>query len=124
MATVLITGANRGVGLELARCFSQRGDLVFGTSRNTDVAEAGLFARVLKLDVRSEASIAMLEERLVGLHIDILINKMYNWATKQKPRSIKNMEYEVTKNMYTEWEMGCGVCRLIECIIFAGVNIY
>jgi len=36
--------------------------------------------------------------------IDTLINKMYNWATKQKPRSIKNMEYEVTKNMYTEWK--------------------
>lgn len=37
-------------------------------------------------------------------NIDTLINQMYKWAAQQKPRGIKNMEYEVTKNMYTEWK--------------------
>ena len=33
MATVVITGANRGIGLELARLYAARGDTVIGAVR-------------------------------------------------------------------------------------------
>ena len=41
MATTLITGANRGIGLELARLSLAAGDTVIGTARDPDGA-AGL----------------------------------------------------------------------------------
>ena len=38
MTTILITGANRGIGLELARAALQKGWKVFGSARTTDQA--------------------------------------------------------------------------------------
>ncbi|MDZ4347994.1 MAG: SDR family oxidoreductase [Xanthomonadaceae bacterium] len=74
--TVLITGANRGIGLEYARQFAAKGYRVIGTARNP--AEAGELAevadRVEALDVADGDSVAALARRLDGLPIDILIN--------------------------------------------------
>lgn len=76
MATVLITGANRGIGLAFAKAFRRRGDEVIGTAREPagagDLAETG--ARVEELDVSDDASVASLVERIVGVPIDLLIN--------------------------------------------------
>jgi NAD(P)-dependent dehydrogenase (short-subunit alcohol dehydrogenase family) len=74
--TVLITGANRGIGLEMARQLTARGVNVIGTARKP--AEAGelkaLGARVEQLDVIDERSVAALAQRLEGVAIDVLIN--------------------------------------------------
>jgi len=74
--TVLITGANRGLGLEYAQQFSERGYTVIGTARNPDAATelAEVADRVEQLDVADPASVAALAERLDGVPIDILIN--------------------------------------------------
>ncbi len=74
--TVLITGANRGLGLEYAQQFSERGYTVIGTARNPDAATelAKVADRVEQLDVADPASVAALAERLDGVPIDILIN--------------------------------------------------
>jgi NAD(P)-dependent dehydrogenase (short-subunit alcohol dehydrogenase family) len=40
MKTVLITGANRGIGLEHARCFAARGVHVFATTRSPQESTA------------------------------------------------------------------------------------
>ncbi len=74
---VVITGAGRGLGLGLVRCFVERGDHVVGTARtpesSTDLAD--LAADVVELDVASDSSITGAAERLAQLgHIDILIN--------------------------------------------------
>ena len=75
MATVLITGAGRGIGLALARIYAGRGDTVIGTARVP--AQAGdlktLGASVCPLDVSSEASHTALATTLAGRPIDILI---------------------------------------------------
>lgn len=75
-ATVLITGANRGIGLEYARQFEARGYRVIGTARNPDEATElkQVSDRVEALDVTDAASVAALAERLKGVPIDILIN--------------------------------------------------
>ena len=41
MPTVLITGANRGLGLEYARQYSQQGWTVLACARNTNAPELG-----------------------------------------------------------------------------------
>jgi len=74
--TVLITGANRGIGLELARQLSERGALVIGTARKPAEASElkALGVRVEQLDVTDGESVAALAKRLDGLAIDTLIN--------------------------------------------------
>ena len=74
--TVLITGANRGLGLEFAKQYVKAGYKVYGTARKpesaTDLKATG--AEVLKLDVTSEEDINALVKTLKGKKIDILIN--------------------------------------------------
>ena len=57
--TVLITGANRGIGLELARQYVADGWQVIGTARKpqaaTELRELG--ATVLQLDVTNQESV-------------------------------------------------------------------
>lgn len=74
--TVLITGANRGLGLEFATQFRARGYTVIGTARSPEKAVElkATGARVMKLDVTSEEEIADLAKALGGERIDILIN--------------------------------------------------
>ncbi len=74
--TVLVTGANRGIGLEMARQFEARGMHVIGTARNPESAEAlkATGVRVEQLDVTDADSIAGLARRLQGVKIDMLVN--------------------------------------------------
>ena len=77
MATVLITGANRGVGLALATIYAKRGDTVIGTARDPAKAQElkalGSRVEVHQLDVTKEASFAAIAKKLAGRSIDILI---------------------------------------------------
>jgi hypothetical protein len=74
--TVLITGANRGIGLALAERFSKAGFEVIGTARSPEKAATlkALGARVEKLDVASQQSVDAMAGRLGDVPIDILIN--------------------------------------------------
>ncbi len=74
--TVLITGANRGLGLEFAKQYSQAGFSVIATARNTEKAEEliALGVQVEPLDVTDVDSIAALAKSLGNKPIDILIN--------------------------------------------------
>ena len=73
---VLITGANRGIGLEFARHYKERGYTVIGTARNLDQATElkALGVRVELLDVADASSIAALKQRLANVPLDIVIN--------------------------------------------------
>lgn len=73
MATILITGANRGIGLELARQYEAAGDSVIRTMR--DISGAGpSIGTVQPLDVTDAASVDALAKALDGQPIDLLIN--------------------------------------------------
>lgn len=74
--TVLITGANRGIGLELARQYSEAGFRVIGTAREPASAKAlaATGADVFELDVTDQASVDRLAGDLAGRPIDMLIN--------------------------------------------------
>jgi NAD(P)-dependent dehydrogenase (short-subunit alcohol dehydrogenase family) len=74
--TVLITGANRGLGLEFARQYKQAGWRVIGTARNPGEAQEleALGATVMQLDVASQQSVDDLAAALGDEPIDLLIN--------------------------------------------------
>jgi NAD(P)-dependent dehydrogenase (short-subunit alcohol dehydrogenase family) len=73
---VLITGASSGVGQCSARLLSQRGDKVFGTSRNPASADSIPGVEMLSLDVRADASVRACVDDVVnrGGRLDVLIN--------------------------------------------------
>lgn len=72
----LITGANRGIGLELARLMAHRGDAVIGTTRQASEATelTALGVTVMPLDVLDPSSIDALGAALAGRPIDVLVN--------------------------------------------------
>jgi len=75
MATVLITGCNRGIGLQLAAQLHTRGDSVIGVCRNASEELSKLGIRVISgIDVSDGASINELTAELNGEKIDVLIN--------------------------------------------------
>jgi NAD(P)-dependent dehydrogenase (short-subunit alcohol dehydrogenase family) len=82
MTTYLITGANRGIGLALARSLLSQGRRVIGTARDPsgagDLAAGG--AEVMPLDVADESSALALARSIGERPIDVLINNagVYN----------------------------------------------
>jgi len=78
MPTVLITGANRGIGLELARQYAAAGWDVIGCCRKPKEADALKALKgnveVKALDVAKPASITRLAAALKGRPIDVLLN--------------------------------------------------
>jgi NAD(P)-dependent dehydrogenase (short-subunit alcohol dehydrogenase family) len=80
MATVLVTGANRGIGLALCRRFVKRGDSVVAVCRTTstdlDALAANASGKVrieAGVDVTQDAPVAALAARLAGTRLDVLV---------------------------------------------------
>ena len=82
MATILITGANRGIGLEFVRQYADAGWQIIATCRDPAVAgelrslaQAHTNIRIETLDLASPASIDELAGRLgTRLALDVLLN--------------------------------------------------
>lgn len=75
MATVVVTGANRGIGLELAKQCKERGDTVIAGCRSSSPELDALGVRVeTGVDVGDDSSVQDFAERLAGVSIDLLIN--------------------------------------------------
>lgn len=67
MATVLVTGANRGIGLEYCRQLRSRGDTVIAVCRSPSEALNQLNIRVESdVDITSDASVAALAQKSGG----------------------------------------------------------
>ncbi len=75
MKTILITGSNRGIGLEYCRQLSSRGDEVIATCRSASAELKELNIKIeTGIDISLENSMDILVERLQGKKIDVLIN--------------------------------------------------
>ena len=75
MATVLVTGANRGIGLQLCRQLAARSDEVIAVCREPTDELSNLGVRVIDaIDVGSGTAVETLREELDGQPIDVLIN--------------------------------------------------
>ena len=87
--TILITGANRGIGLELTKQFAQDGWQVFACCRNPADAgklqaltERDLAIEIHALDVTNYEQMATLADRLGNRPIDILLSNAGIYGSK------------------------------------------
>ena len=82
MKTTLITGANRGIGLEFSRQYAEDGWQVLACCRHPDTADAlkklaaqyPALIKIYPLDVADHAQIERLAQTLANESIDLLIN--------------------------------------------------
>ena len=78
----LVTGANRGLGLEFTKQILQAGHNVYATCRNTnDIDDLNEYSGkykdsliILKLDINDHDSILKLNKKLKNVPIDVMIN--------------------------------------------------
>jgi NAD(P)-dependent dehydrogenase (short-subunit alcohol dehydrogenase family) len=101
----LVTGANQGIGLQIAKDMVSHGFTVLVGSRNLDRGEAaateiGPDAIALQLDVTDRSSIAAAAERVrkeFG-HLDVLINNAAISNTRKNQLGLSLQEYaEISK---------------------------
>lgn len=99
--TVLITGANRGIGFEFARQYADKGYRVIATCRNPDGADelnafAAKHARVTveRLDLMDFDSIETVAQRYEGQPIDVLINNAALMRGPDKEQTFGTLDYQ------------------------------
>lgn len=72
--TIVITGANRGIGLAMATTFSERGDHVYAVCRQTSPELDALSVNVVSsVDVTSDTGLTTMKQALTGQAIDVLV---------------------------------------------------
>ncbi len=94
MPKFLITGSNRGIGLELSRQLHQRGNYVIATCRNASEDLVNLGVNIIEdVDISSGHSITKLKIKLKDVKLDGIIHNAgiaeYNSFEDLDPESIK-----------------------------------
>ena len=97
MTTTVITGANRGIGLELARQSAARGDEVIAVCRTASSTLNQLGVRVVEgIDVGSDDCVTTLRSLLDGGSVDLLINN----AGILSRQSLDNLDWDAMRAQY------------------------
>ncbi len=97
MQTYLVTGANRGIGLELCRQIKDQGHQVIAVCRSSSPALDGLGVRVIdQCDVSDLSSVQQLSERLGDEKIDVLINN----AGVLARNALGDIDYQTVMQQY------------------------
>jgi len=97
MATILITGANRGIGFETAKQYASRGDEIIAVCRKSSEALDALGVRVISgIDVASDESVAGLAAAVEGTTIDRLVN---NAGILQRT-SLENLDFDSMERQF------------------------
>ncbi len=92
MKKVLVTGCNRGIGLQLCTQFHSRGDEVIGVCRSASSEVSALGIRIIEgIDVSDGDDVSALAKALDGEPIDILINN----AGILRSDTLESVDYEV-----------------------------
>jgi len=75
MESIVVTGANRGIGLELVRQYVNRGDHVYAVCRRSNEVLDATGADIIdNIDVTSASSVKRLADCLNDIQIDRLVN--------------------------------------------------
>tara|TARA_B100000900_G_scaffold158549_1_gene134762 strand:- start:251 stop:958 length:708 start_codon:yes stop_codon:yes gene_type:complete len=110
MRTVLVTGANRGIGLEFVKQYASDDDQVIAICRNDDYTdELKIISKknniLIKLaDMSDFQSIDLLQNELSGIPIDIIINNAGVFGPKAQAdgdlrQSFGHMNYDVWRKL-------------------------
>ena len=110
MATVLITGADRGIGAALARQYQERGNTAIAACLGDGAELAGSGVRVEpQIDVTDMEGLCALRERLGDLRIDILISN----AGAYHADGLGDIDYAAMQRLYDINTLG--PLRVAEC---------
>ena len=103
---MLITGANRGLGLEFARQYAAGGWNVIATCRNPDgaimlqqLAADHERVAVELLDVTSDEQVAALAARYMQQPVDVLLNNAGIYGTLEK-QALGSFDFEELKRVF------------------------
>ena len=97
MATIVVTGCNRGIGLELVRQLHERGDEVIGVCRHaSDELQATGVRIVDGIDVSRGDGMPRLKAAIGDTAIDVLVNN----AGILKSEQFGNIDYEQMIEQY------------------------
>ena len=104
--TVLITGSNRGLGLEFSRQYAAAGWNVIATCRNPEQAEelralARQHKQVMieKMDVTSDGEVKALADKYQSQPIDVLLNNAGIYGTLEK-QTLGGFDFEELKRVF------------------------
>lgn len=101
MATILITGANRGVGLELARGYADRGDRVLACCRDprsaqalNELADTRDSLSIHGVQLADAGSVKGLRDAIGDTAIDVLLNNAGTPGPAFETQTLMNMDYD------------------------------
>ena len=97
MSTYVITGANRGIGLEYCRQLKERGDNVIAVCRSAsdELKDLGVSIQTC-VDITSDNSVANFVTKLGGKTIDVLINN----AAIVERISLENLDFDSIRRQF------------------------
>jgi NAD(P)-dependent dehydrogenase (short-subunit alcohol dehydrogenase family) len=97
MSRWVVTGANRGIGLELARQLKSRGEEVIAACRKPSAELSALGVTVVaNVDVTKPTAAAAIDEALSGKGIDVLVHN----AGVLVPESLDTLDVEAMRRQY------------------------
>ena len=103
MAIVCITGANRGIGLEMARQFDNRGDHVVAVCRTSSQALQDLGLEIIEgVDVTDDASVGRIGSAIGERRLDVLVNN----AGILTDESLENLDFNRMRRQFEVNSLG------------------
>ena len=110
MSTILVTGANKGVGLEITRLLANRGDKVIACCRQPATAKA-LSEIEGDVDIREVAvgedeSVKQLSSALKDLSVNVLINNAGTMGPEAKKQTALEMDFQGWADAFNINSMG------------------
>ncbi|WP_290523357.1 SDR family oxidoreductase [Alcanivorax sp.] len=95
--TIVITGANRGIGLAMAEIWKARGERVIATCREPSVALEKLGVEILHgIDVSREDGVINLQSGLGDTAVDVLFNN----AGIMRNETVDHMNYDQIREQF------------------------
>lgn len=112
---ILITGANRGIGRELANQLAADGDTVLLGARDLDAttkaaAEIGDNAHAVQLDVSSQASVDAATKKITADfgRLDVLVNNVggvFDYAQQASTADLAVVQQALDINLFSAWRV-------------------
>ncbi|RAP32843.1 short-chain dehydrogenase [Candidatus Marinamargulisbacteria bacterium SCGC AG-439-L15] len=115
MKTVVITGANRGIGLALSKQYHQNGDHVIALCRKASDELEALGVQVIEaIDVSVLESLIPISEKLGDQKVDVLINN----AGILRQESIENLSNQAFEQIQDQLIVNSmGPLKVVSCLL-------